>query len=127
MSDDTDKPSRAELLERIAHAMRSPLGVLSHSVQTMQDELGPQADSARYAALAGRALHRLEIMAERLSAAASVERGAIELYPQRIDLADFVRRQVEDATAIEGRREIGRRDKPLHPVSPSGAPRRASR
>lgn len=100
-------------LERIAHDIRSPVGVVSQTIDMLTERLAALAvssatpvDASRPAALAQRAVRRLEILADRLSLQAAIERGPLEMYPQRVDLAGVSHAAIEDVWRVEGRREV---------------------
>ncbi len=102
-ADESAEHVRTELLRRIAHDIASPTGVS----MTVLDEL-TAADRPRpeLLAMAKRSLRRLMRLSEQLAMVAELEGG--ELLPElaSTDLRALARRAVDDAVAIDGRKDV---------------------
>lgn len=79
-------------LSRLAHDIRSPLGLLSGALEEIREDLAGQLDEGheRMLALAERGLSRLERMARTLSTVAQLEEGSLCLQRESCDLAPLV-------------------------------------
>ncbi|HMI91526.1 MAG TPA: HAMP domain-containing sensor histidine kinase [Polyangiales bacterium] len=98
---------RTQFLERVAHELRGPLGVIDGAIQELECSLGEQA--ANHQALMDmvrRGIRRLARTADRLQQTGQCERDRLELELQRCDLAGLVRGSVSEAAATEGRKMI---------------------
>jgi signal transduction histidine kinase len=94
---------KTKFLRRIAHDIASPAGV----TMTVLDELAV-AGSARpeLLAMAHRSLRRLMRISENLALVAELESGPIEPELAADDLRELARHAVDDALAIDGRKDI---------------------
>lgn len=94
---------RTQLLRRVAHDIASPTGVS----MTVLDELAA-ADRPRpeLIAMAKRSLRRLMRLSEQLAMVAELEAG--ELVPElaATDLSALAKRAVDEALAIDGRKDV---------------------
>ena len=102
-SDERAEHVRTQLLRRVAHDIASPTGVS----MTVLDELAA-ADRPRpeLLAMAKRSLRRLMRLSEQLAMVAELE--AAELVPElsATDLRALTQRAVDDAIAIDGRKDV---------------------
>lgn len=104
-----DQPALpAELLARLAHDIRSPLGLLSGALEELRADLSDQLDDShnRMLDLAERGLVRLQRMATVLQTAGELERGGVELDPAERDVTRMIRACVEDLEASDPRRSV---------------------
>lgn len=98
---------RTQFLERVAHELRGPLGVIDGAVQELECALGDRAvDNRALFEMMRRGIRRLARTADRLQQTGQCERDRLELELQRCDLANLVRASVQEAAAIEGRKMI---------------------
>jgi signal transduction histidine kinase len=98
---------RTQFLERVAHELRGPLGVIDGAVQELECALGEHAGSHRALfEMMRRGIRRLARTADRLQQTGLCERAQLELELQRCDLANLVRASVHEAASIEGRKMI---------------------
>lgn len=97
-----------ELLSRLAHDIRSPLGLLSGALEELRADLSDQLDDShkRMLDLAERGLVRLQRMATVLQTAGELERGYIELDPAERDVTKLIRASVEDLEGSDPRRSV---------------------
>lgn len=97
-----------QLLSRIAHDIRSPLGLLSGALEEIREDLRGHLDEGheRMLALAERGLARLDRMARMLSTMSQLELGSIKLQRERYDLARLVREVVEAVEREDPRRGL---------------------
>jgi signal transduction histidine kinase len=98
----------AELLARLAHDIRSPLGLLSGALEELRADLHPSLDEShqRMFDLAERGLARLHRMAGVLQTAGELERGGVELDRVEMDLGDAVRGCVQALEKSDPRRNV---------------------
>jgi two-component system sensor histidine kinase BaeS len=98
----------ADLLSRLAHDLRSPLGVVIQALAELRSDFDAQltADHRLLLALADRGLGRLARIADTITLAAAFESGSMELRRRPIDLVSVVRQAVAATTALEPRREV---------------------
>jgi len=98
----------AELLTRLAHDIRSPLGLLSGSLEELRADLDAQLDDShqRMFDLAERGLARLHRMANVLSTAGELERGGVTLDRGDLDVGDAVRMCVRALERSDPRRNV---------------------
>lgn len=98
---------RTSFLDRVAHELRGPAGVIDGAVQELEAALGPNAQEHRILLdMMRRGVRRIVRTADRLQQTGQCERDAIELTKQRCDLGELVRRAVAEAAATEGRKKI---------------------
>lgn len=98
---------RTSFLDRVAHELRGPAGVIDGAVQELEAALGPSAQEHRILLdMMRRGVRRIVRTADRLQQTGQCERDALELTKQRCDLAELVRRAVNEAAATEGRKKI---------------------
>jgi signal transduction histidine kinase len=98
---------RTAFLERLAHELRGPAGVIHGALQELEATLGPQAgDHDVFLGMAKRGLKRILRTADRLQNTGQLERGSLELSTTSCDLGALLKQAVSDAQAIEGRKKI---------------------
>lgn len=98
---------RTSFLDRVAHELRGPAGVIDGAVQELEAALGPAAEEHSILLdMMRRGVRRIVRTADRLQQTGQCERDALELSRQRCDLSELVRRAVREATATEGRKKI---------------------
>lgn len=99
---------RTDFLARIAHDLRSPLGVTSGAIQELQATLGPDLQKEHIALLtmAQRSLKKLARLADRLNMIAQLERTKLELARSPSDLVEVTRTALKQALAIDGRSAV---------------------
>jgi signal transduction histidine kinase len=98
---------RTAFLDRVAHELRGPAGVIDGAVQELEAALGASAQEHRVLLdMMRRGVRRIVRTADRLQQTGQCERDTLELLRQRCDLAELVRRSVRDAAATEGRKKI---------------------
>src|SRR5262249_54625296 len=104
---DEDTYLRTSFLDRVAHELRGPAGVIDGAVQELEAALGPKAEEHRVLLdMMRRGVRRIVRTADRLQQTGQCERDALELSKQRCDLTELVRRAVAEAAATEGRKKI---------------------
>ncbi len=96
------------LLSRLAHDIRSPLGLLSGALDEIQEDLAAQLDPSqkRMFELAERGLGRLRRMADVLSTAAELDSGGLMLDRGEIELARVVSDVVQKLDRVDPRRSV---------------------
>lgn len=98
---------RTQFLERVAHELRGPLGVIDGAVQELECALGDQAAAHKpLMDMVRRGIRRLARTADRLQQTGQCERSTLELEWQRCDLAGLIRSSVAEAATTEGRKMI---------------------
>jgi len=98
---------RTAFLDRVAHELRGPAGVIDGAVQELEAALGPAAQEHRVLLdMMRRGVRRIVRTADRLQQTGQCERDTLELLRQRCDLSELVRRSVNEAAATEGRKKI---------------------
>lgn len=98
---------RTAFLDRVAHELRGPAGVIDGAVQELEAALGPAAQEHRVLLdMMRRGVRRIVRTADRLQQTGQCERDTLELTTQRSDVTELVRRAVAEATATEGRKKI---------------------
>jgi len=113
----TERVLLSELLSRLAHDLRAPLGLVSGALAELggartsgPDSAAPGgADEAQQRALRGlaaRGVARIERLAERLSLAAALEGGRLTLDRAPCDAAAIARAGSERAALLENRRGV---------------------
>ncbi len=95
-------------LSRLAHDIRSPLGLLSGALEEIREDLMSELDEGhqRMLALADRGLARLERMARTLSTVAQIESGSLGLSRETVDFGRIVREVVESVEREDPRRGL---------------------
>lgn len=95
-------------LSRLAHDIRSPLGLLSGALEEIREDLAGQLDEGheRMLSLAERGLSRLDRMARTLSTVAQLEGGTLRLQREECDVARLVREVVDDVEREDPRRGL---------------------
>lgn len=95
-------------LARLAHDIRSPLGLLSGALEEIRGDLAAQLDDGheRLLSLADRGLARLDRMAKTLSTVAQIEGHTLHLHREPCDLARLVRDVVESVEREDPRRGL---------------------
>lgn len=98
----------SHFLSRLAHDIRSPLGLLSGALEEIREDLDAQLDEGheRMLALADRGLARLDRMARTLSTVAQIEGDTLRLQRESYDLARLVREVVETVEREDPRRGL---------------------
>jgi signal transduction histidine kinase len=98
---------RTSFLDRVAHELRGPAGVIDGAVQELEAALGPGAQDHRVLLdMMRRGVRRIVRTADRLQQTGQCERDTLELTKSRCDLTELVKRAVSDAAATEGRKKI---------------------
>lgn len=95
-------------LSRLAHDIRSPLGLLSGALEEIRGDLSAQLDDGheRLLSLADRGLLRLDRMAKTLSTVALLEGGSLRLTRETTDLGRLVSEVVESVEREDPRRGL---------------------
>jgi signal transduction histidine kinase len=93
---------RTQLLRRIAHDIASPTGVAA----TVLDEIAEGATRPELVAMARRSLRRLLRLSDQLALVAELESGSLMPELADTDLRPLVRRALDDALAIDGRKDV---------------------
>lgn len=96
-------------LSRIAHDIRSPLGLLTGALEEIRTDLCGQLDEGheRMLSLAERGLAKLDRMARMLSTIAQVEERSLRLSRETYELDRLVREVVESVEREDPRRGLG--------------------
>lgn len=98
---------RTSFLDRVAHELRGPAGVIDGAVQELEAALGPSAAEHRVLLdMMRRGVRRIVRTADRLQQTGQCERDNLELTKQRCDLTELMKRAVTEAAATEGRKKI---------------------
>ncbi len=95
-------------LSRLAHDIRSPLGLLSGALEEIRADLVEQLDEGheRMLSLADRGLARLDRMARTLSTVAQLEGRTLRLQRESYDVARLAREVVETVEREDPRRGL---------------------
>jgi signal transduction histidine kinase len=109
--DDRSLHLRTQFLRRVAHDIASPTGV----TMTVLEELAADSKRPELVAMARRGLRRLLRLSEQLALAADFEAGPVAPDTTAHDLCSVVKDAIEQATAIDGRRDVT-----VEPVLPEG-------
>jgi signal transduction histidine kinase len=122
---EADRYLRTAFLERVAHELRGPAGVIQGALQELELALGPEAQThQRLFDMARRGVQRIVRSADRLQQIGVCERGKLPIVPAPCDVGALVRKSVADAEALEGRRKIAvTLDLPSDPLLSSLDPR----
>lgn len=94
---------RAEFLRRLGHDIASPTGVTLTVLEQIASMDRPKPELL---AMARRNLKRLIRLSEQLSLAAEVEMGPVMTEPQALDARELVKGALDDAVALEGRKNV---------------------
>lgn len=98
---------RTAFLERLAHELRGPAGVIQGALHEIERALGDDAlKHEALFAMAKRGVGRILRSADRLEQTGQLVRGDVELQRDVCDLPTLLRVSVEDARALENRRHI---------------------
>src|SRR5882672_613535 len=99
------KEGYADFFSRVAHDLRSPLGIVMHVVQRLEADLGAQLDDEQRVLirLGTRGVKRLQGFVERVALLSDLELDELDLNLQPLDLGQLVRRCVDTS---EPRSEI---------------------
>ena len=117
---------RTDFLSRIAHDLRSPLGVTSGAIQELETRLGPDLakEHADLFGMAQRSLKKLARMADRLNMIAQLERATLDIVRSPTDLVEVARTAIKHALAVDARSAVTVRDElPDTPCVILGDPR----
>ena len=95
-----------ELARRIAHEVRSPLGVILGAIKEVSGRSDVPPEAIAFLQLAGRSVGRLERLVQRLDWVSSLRAGEVDEPEQPEPLHDVVERGVREAEAWAGRRGI---------------------
>jgi signal transduction histidine kinase len=98
---------RTTFLERIAHELRGPVGVIAGALQELETALGD--DAAKHAPLlsiAKRGVRRLVRHADRLQQTGQLERGALRLQRANCDIGALLQDTLNEAQGVENRRNV---------------------
>jgi len=106
--DEGNRPSKAgyaDFFARVAHDLRSPLGIVMHVLQRLEADLAIQLtdDHKALAKLGGRGVRRLQTFVERVALLAELENDELVVNLQPVDLGQLARRAVEANGANEPR------------------------
>jgi len=103
-----DPAALAGCLKSLAHALRTPLGVVSGAVTKLGSDLaGQMSDEDRLlVTLAERSLDRLGRIADTVSLAPALDSGTLELRVWPVNLVEVLRAATAAAAALEPRREV---------------------
>jgi len=92
---------RTAFLERLAHELRGPAGVIHGALQELEAALGPSAGEHEvFLGMAKRGLKRILRTADRLQHTGQLERGTLEPSPVGCDLGALLKQAVSDAQFI---------------------------
>ena len=105
---DAAPAAMAEFLSRLAHQMRSPLGVVVQALAEIRADFTPALtdDHRLLLSLADRGLLRLGRISDTVSLAAALSAGDFEVRRGPVDLVALLGAAVAAASAIEPRREV---------------------
>lgn len=96
-----------EFLQRVAHDLRGPVGVVVGALDELELELGPDSERVRaYLLMARRGAERVLRTAEQVHRASQLERGEVEWLLASVDLRELVRSAAQDSEAAESRQGI---------------------
>lgn len=104
---DEERYLRTAFLERIAHELRGPTGVVQGSIDELEHALGADAEKYRtLLAVARRGLARVLRTASRLDQTAQLDGGTARFEPGPADAGEVARKAVAEAEGLEARRKI---------------------
>lgn len=94
-----------ELPRRVAHAIRTPMGVVGGVLEQLRETANPSLDRGRLIELGERGLAQIARIADRLGLLAAIERG---LEPRRVgtDLAAVVEAAIADIAKARRRKGV---------------------
>jgi signal transduction histidine kinase len=95
-----------ELARRVAHEVRSPLGVIVGGLDEVAARQDLPADAAGFLQLARRSAGRLERLVERMDWIAAIQAGSVDQIEQPEPLSAIAERGVREAEAFAGRRGV---------------------
>lgn len=102
-----DRYLRTAFLSRIAHDIRSPIGITAGALHELEGALGPQADEHRvWLTMMQRGVKRVLRLADRLSMAAELHERPLELARVRVDAGALVVQAVEAARFVQSRSAV---------------------
>jgi signal transduction histidine kinase len=98
----------ADFLARVAHDLRSPLGIVMHVVQQVEMDLASHLteEHKTLLGLSRRGLRRLEVFVDRMRLVADLEAGKLQSTKRSVNLAEVVKAGVDAARALEPRGEV---------------------
>lgn len=104
----TPTPAYAGFLARMAHDLRSPLGIVLETVGKLERELSGHFtdDHKLFLRLGNRGLLRLHAFVDRITLLAELEEGHLAPSKVEVDFRDVVTSAVEATTRAEPRREV---------------------
>lgn len=94
---------RTQFLRRVAHDIASPAGVTMTVLDEIASDDRPRPELV---AMARRSLRRLMRLSEHLSLVAELESGELEPELAGVDARALVSKAVDDAVAIDGRKDV---------------------
>jgi signal transduction histidine kinase len=100
---DPDSHVKTQLLRRIAHDIASPTGVTMTVLDELMTEGKPRPELV---AMARRSLRRLMRLSEQLAVLSELESDGIEPELATIDLRVATKQALDDALAIDGRKDV---------------------
>src|SRR5690349_8709680 len=93
---------KTAFLERVAHELRGPAGVIQGALQELELVLGHEGEAhQRWFAVARRGVQRIVRTADRLQQTGQCERGAVPLLAGRADVCALLRKAVGEAESLE--------------------------
>lgn len=101
---DRSDAARRAFLTAVSHDLRSPLTSLRGAVEALQD--GVAADPGRYLEAMQREVSLLGTLVDDLFLLAVIESGALELAPERVDLAELADEAIEAIRPVAARRDV---------------------
>lgn len=108
LGDDTGRYLRTELLERIAHELRGPVGVTLGALDELEHSLGSEVveQNRILFAMARRGARRVLRTAERLTRTALLESAPLKLTLLPTDVRGIVEQAAQEAEGVEGRSSV---------------------
>ncbi|HEY8077175.1 MAG TPA: HAMP domain-containing sensor histidine kinase [Labilithrix sp.] len=94
---------RTQFLRRVAHDIASPTGVTLTVLEELANAERPRPELV---AMARRSLRRLMRLSEHLALVAELESGTLEPEPSVVDMRTLVKQGLDDAVAIDGRKDV---------------------
>jgi len=105
--EEAERYLRTAFLERVAHELRGPAGVIHGALQELELALGPDSEAHRQLfAMARRGVRRIVRSADRLQETGLCERGPVPVERASCDVGALLRKAVADAEALEARKKI---------------------
>jgi signal transduction histidine kinase len=104
-AEDLSRAGYADFFARVAHDLRSPLGIVMHVMQKLEGDLGAQlTDEQRTLMKLGtRGVRRLQSFVDRVGLLSDLESDELEVNLQPVDLGQVVERTVEACVTQEPR------------------------